>query len=116
MFAHRVQLAWAKRLGKHEPTTARSVYRRFLTWANKKLAPRESWQSPHEYLAILAGLIPDAAPELAYITDNYVQARYGGYELAPGTTENMTQAFTQIRKARRANRIPAPHESQEGLQ
>jgi hypothetical protein len=114
--AHRIRAALAKGLNTQEPTTTRSIYLRFLNWAERKLAPRQAWQSPHEYLEMLAVMIPDVAPELAYITESYVQARYGGYTLAPETTENMTHAFTQIRKARRASHIYAPHEHQEGLE
>jgi len=114
--ARGIQTAWATRLRGREPTTSRAVYLRFLGWAAKKVARREPWQSPHEYSFALAGLIPDAALELAYITDNYVQARYGGREPSRDTVEQMARAIEQIKKAHKTRPTPMSRESQEGLQ
>jgi len=116
MLVQRIRSAVSKRLNPQKTGTARSAYLAFLAWAERKLAPREVWQSPHEYLDMLAGIIPDAAPELAYITESYVQVRYGGHELTPESIENMIHAFTQIRKTRKSGRVSKPKDSQEGLQ
>jgi len=113
MLVRRLKGLLSSQFGLHEPATARTIYLRFSRWAGKKVARREPWQSPHEYLEVLSGLIPDARPDLAYITESYAQVRYGGHELAPDAIEHMTQATKRIRKARR---VDPTRTHKEGLQ
>ena len=109
----RLRTAIQQLSGKREPASARTVYLRFSSWAGKRVARREPWQSPHEYMRVLATLIPEATPDLSFVTESYVQARYGVWTPDPDTVDQMAQATKRIRKARRTR----PHSiAQEGLE
>ena len=64
-------------------------------------------------MRVLATLIPEATPDLSFVTESYVQARYGVWTPDPDTVDQMAQATKRIRKARRTG----PHSiTQEGLE
>lgn len=60
-----------------EAATVRELYRRFLHWAASGGHPRQPQQTPLEYSHALAGLLPQAQQDLAFITQQYLSARYG---------------------------------------
>jgi hypothetical protein len=60
-----------------EAGTVREVYRQMLLWAASRGCPRDPSQTPHEYLKRLLEWLPDGKRELGFLTDHYVNARYG---------------------------------------
>jgi hypothetical protein len=82
--------------------TAGSVYLALVRWAGKKLVRREPWQSPYEYLASLLPLVPAAADDLSFVTDGYVDERYGGHTAGETAIAELAAAAARIRRARRS--------------
>ncbi|MBN1857153.1 MAG: DUF4129 domain-containing protein [Dehalococcoidia bacterium] len=90
------------RIGRQDkPDTVRAVYVRFVKWANKKVLPREPWQSPREYMTSLAEFLPTASPDLATVTEAYVLARYGRHNPTSDVVDDIAEACKRIRKTSR---------------
>ena len=71
-----------------EAASVRELYRRFLRWAAASGFPRHISQTPQEYFYTLADLLPEARQDLAFITRQYVSARYG---TLPQTEDELRQ-------------------------
>jgi len=71
------QLARKSKSLLSELTPVRQTYRQLLHWAATAGFPRSTSQTPHEYLSMLADLLPEAEGDLDFITQQYVRARYG---------------------------------------
>jgi len=84
------------RMGSAGEPTWTSVYAGLVRWAAKKVQPRELSQSVHEYQAALSALLPAATPDLAFVTDTYARARYGGREPDGSTVQEMQLAVHRI--------------------
>lgn len=99
-------MAFARgRLGAAVEPTWTSIYAGLTRWTARKVLPREPWQSIHEYEALLSARMPAATEDLAFVTDTFARARYGGLEPGQATVEAMQHAVNRIRKA------PRRHES-----
>ena len=83
-----------------EPTWT-SVYAGLVRWAARKVQPRHPSQSVNEYQAALGELLPAATADLAFVTDTYARARYGGHEPDGSTVQEMHSAVHRIRRAPR---------------
>ncbi len=69
---------WARRKGKYrESDSIRQVYARLLHWAAAKGCQRDLSQTPFEYLPRLFHFLPQAGEDFAFLTRQYVRARYG---------------------------------------
>ncbi|MCK9356511.1 MAG: DUF4129 domain-containing protein, partial [Dehalococcoidia bacterium] len=73
-------------------------------WTGRKLRPRRASESAHEYRAVLSELLPAASPDLAYVTETYARARYGGHEPDSSALQEMQQAVQRMRKLPRQRR------------
>jgi len=110
----RFRRAWrwlASVAGRAGATTAPSVnilYRNLLKWAAKKVHARAPSQSPCEYQAVLQGVLPSAADDLALMTRTYVCLRYGRYEPEEADIQAMARALRRIRHAKRQRRPDMP--------
>ena len=93
--------AWA---GAPEELNWNAVYGEMLRWAGRKLRPRAACESAHEYQMVLSALVPAASPDLAFVTETYARARYGGYEPDVKKLTEMRQAVHRIRQAPRPRR------------
>lgn len=67
---------WKRESEIYEETSpVRKIYRELLRWTAKSI-PRSPHLTPYEYLQLLEMLMPQAQPELRFITEEYVRARY----------------------------------------
>jgi len=85
------------RMATRQTVSWRTVYAGMLAWAGKRLRSRGASESAHEYTAALTGMLPAAAPDLAYVTETYARARYGGYEPDRDSVIEMQQAVQRIK-------------------
>ena len=76
--------------------SVRALYRHLLDWAAKQGLPREQTQTPLEYLKTLCQKFPEKDNELAFITDVYVQVRYGQRPVSDAEAEAIGQAWQAI--------------------
>lgn len=60
-----------------ELVSIRQIYRQLLRWAATGGHPRVKSQTPQEYCYALVDLLPQVQPDLEFITEQYVRARYG---------------------------------------
>ncbi|MBN1152759.1 MAG: DUF4129 domain-containing protein [Dehalococcoidia bacterium] len=102
------------RIGAAGEPTWSSVYQGLTHWTSRKVLPRETWQSAHEYQSALSMRMPVAAGDLAFVTATYAEARYGGREPDRTTIQEMQHAVSRIRKAPRPRRIPTETTQTEG--
>lgn len=76
--------------------SVRALYCRLLDWAARRGLPRKQSQTPLEYLKVLCQKFPGEDKELAYITDIYLQARYGQRPVSDTEVEAVGQAWQKI--------------------
>jgi len=98
-------LSLLRRRGDISPVTAhrgepglsvRAFYRRLLEWAARRDLPRKQSQTPLEYLKVLCQKFPGKDKELAFITDVYLQVRYGQLPISDAEAEAVGQAWQKI--------------------
>jgi hypothetical protein len=88
-----------------EARTVREVYRHMLSWAASKGCPRDPSQTPHEYLRRLREWLPEAKGELGFLTDHYVNARYGPSLPARDDLGGVTAMWKKLRRSRPTRKI-----------
>jgi hypothetical protein len=81
-----------------EAASVRELYRRFLHWAAAGGYPRHVSQTPHEYLGKLADLLPEARQDLAFITQQYVSARYGIWSQTADELSQLRQSWHNVKQ------------------
>ncbi|HET8627367.1 MAG TPA: DUF4129 domain-containing protein [Thermomicrobiales bacterium] len=77
-----------------------SVVRR----AGRQGLPRRAAQTPAEYSATLASRLPDAGPDVADLTDAFVEARYGRHPVAPTDAGRARSRWQRVKAALQARR------------
>ncbi|MDD5127503.1 MAG: DUF4129 domain-containing protein [Dehalococcoidales bacterium] len=77
---------------------ARQIYRQFLKWTAKRGFPRPTFQTPYEYLAALRELIPASDAELNFITQQYVNIRYGMAPPSEADLDRLRETWRQVQK------------------
>jgi hypothetical protein len=105
-----------RKMGTAGEPTWTSVYAGLVRWAAKKVQPRKPSQSAHEYQAALSELLPAATPDLAFVTDSYAHARYGGYEPDGRTVQEMQLAVHRIRRVPRRRGADRTNTQTEGAE
>ena len=85
--------------------TAREVYRQMLLWAASRGCPRDPSQTPHEYLKRLLEWLPEGKGELGFLTDHYVNARYGPSVPTRDGLERMMAGWKKLRRCRPTRKI-----------
>ena len=81
-----------------EAASVRELYRRFLHWAAAGGYPRRTHQTPHEYLGTLADLLPESQPDLAFITQQYVSARYSTLPQTAAELHQLRQSWHRVKQ------------------
>lgn len=76
--------------------SVRALYCRLLDWAARRGLPRKQSQTPLEYLKVLCQKFPGEDKELAFITDVYLQVRYGQRPVSDAEAEAVGQAWQKI--------------------
>ena len=76
--------------------SVRASYRRLLEWAAQRGFPRKQSQTPLEYLKVLCQKFPGKDKELVFITDVYLQVRYGQLPVSNAEAEAVGQAWQEI--------------------
>ncbi len=66
---------------------------------------RRPAQTPREYQPTLAGELPEVEPELAQLTDAFIEARYSPHAVDPRTPQRMRALWARLRAAMRARKI-----------
>ena len=83
-----------------EAAFVRQTYRRLLRWAARQGCARQSTQTPQEFFDMLAGVLPDFRTELAYITQHYMNVRYGDIVPAKDERDRLNLSWLRIKKSR----------------
>lgn len=96
----RLLFPWGRKSGSIMPEAAsvRELYRRFLRWAAAGGFPRRTSQTPHEYFHTLADLLPEVRQELAFITRQYVSARYGTVPQTEDELRQLRQSWHKVKQ------------------
>jgi len=81
-----------------EVASVRQVYRQLLRWAASGGYPRHISQTPHEYLYTLINLLPEAQVELTFVTQQYVEVRYGTSLSTKDKLYQLRQSWHRIRQ------------------
>ncbi len=109
-------LAWLKVLcrrlvgGRRGRTLApgaagvRQAYRRLIEIGATGGCPRSPARTPAEHLETLGHWLPEARGEMAFITEQYVQARYGPGPVMEGTVGELADRLRQVRRLLRKRR------------
>ncbi|MBN1101980.1 MAG: DUF4129 domain-containing protein [Deltaproteobacteria bacterium] len=83
-----------------EVVSVREVYRRLLRWGAKGGCPRNAAQTPREYLDVLIAWLPERRWEVAFITHQYVQARYSPLRPSRNAVERLNAVWTKLKSFR----------------
>jgi hypothetical protein len=70
-----------KRRRDRRENSIHQIYAQLLKWSETKGRRRETAETPFDYLPRLIEIVPEAGPDLTFITHQYVQARYGSLPL-----------------------------------
>lgn len=79
----------------------RQAYRLLLGWAAAAECRRDSTRTPVEHLVALEAWLPEARGEFAFITGQYVRARYGPGPVEEGTLRELDLCLRTVRRLRR---------------
>ncbi len=103
------------RFRRHRPSIAtdsvRHIYASLQVLAAERGSPRPPDDTPYEYLPRLQALLPDAAADLALLTDAYVDAHY--HEIAPTEVELGAAQAAWQRVRRAADAVPTVKSEKE---
>jgi len=83
-----------------EVASVRGIYRHLLRWASSAGYPREPYQTPIEYLGLLVELLPESEGDLVFITQQYVDTRYGSAVPSESIREQLRQSWHRVRQNR----------------
>ncbi len=97
-----------------EAATVRELYRRFLHWAAGGGHPRQPQQTPLEYARALAEILPQARQELAFITTEYVSARYGALSYNIDELALLRESWRRLKQQDLKHIKPGPAAAAEG--
>jgi hypothetical protein len=86
--------------GSPELSVVRQTYRQLLRWAAVHGYPRQTFQTPFEFYLTLADILPEARPDLDFITRQYVKVRYNAALPAETEIRRMKQSWHNIRQIR----------------
>ena len=81
-----------------EAASVRELSRRFLSWAAGGGYPRHMSQTPDEYLYVLSELLPEARQDLAFMTQQYVSARYGDQPHTVDELRQLKQSWQRVKQ------------------
>lgn len=79
--------------------TVREIYRAFLGWSAQRGVQRRTDQTPYEFLADLAGGMPEARDDAGAITEAYVPVRYASGPVADTMVEAAQAAWARLKDA-----------------
>jgi hypothetical protein len=77
---------------------------------------RRPAQTPREYQPRVAGELPEAAPDVAALTEAFVEARYSAHPLDPAATARARAVWSRLRAALRNRKINDERGKQAGTQ
>ncbi|OFX33483.1 MAG: hypothetical protein A2Z07_11730 [Armatimonadetes bacterium RBG_16_67_12] len=93
-----------RRAEREEPAAAgaqaiRRIYREVLRVGRGLGARRPLWATPREYQPRLAGAVPEAADDVAVVTEAYERVRYGAWEPAEASVGMVESVLARIKSA-----------------
>ncbi len=97
-----------------EIASVRQIYRQLLHWVDTRGYPRQTSQTPHEYLYTLVALLPEAHLDLEFITRQYVGARYGTSSPTEDELRTLRQSWHRIKRNRLKKRDKEHTQKGEG--
>jgi Asp-tRNA(Asn)/Glu-tRNA(Gln) amidotransferase A subunit family amidase len=75
--------------------------------------PRQASETPYEYRQHLAPELSDAEPEIAELTETFVEARYSTHPLSDEALDRLRAAAQRIQDALRRRKADAASEEQD---
>ena len=72
-------------------------YQALLRRADEAALPRSGWQTPLEYETYLRNQVPEAAQEVASMTETFVEARYSQHVVSEDKIQKVRQAWEYVR-------------------
>jgi hypothetical protein len=82
-----------------EVASVRHIYRQFLRWARSGGIPRQTSQTPGEFLDKIADRLPEMRGELELITGQYVRARYGTWLPGENEIQQLRQSWHNVKES-----------------
>ncbi len=95
----RRRIGWTA-VREEQAGTIREIYRKLLRWGAERGHPRTSWTTPREYCTTLSTLWPGLEVDFQIITEEYLQARYGGLPIGDEDLESATVGWHRIAQQR----------------
>jgi hypothetical protein len=86
--------------GTPELSAVRQTYCQLLHWAAAHGYPRQTFQTPFEFYLTLSDILPEARPDLDFITREYVKVRYNAAPPVETEISRMKQSWHNIRQIR----------------
>ena len=80
-----------------EVATVHQIYHQLLRWAAGSGYPRQTAQTPHEYLVVLTNILPGVQEDLSRVTGLYVSTRYGSFLPTEGEMAQIKQSWSNIK-------------------
>jgi hypothetical protein len=87
-------------LASPEVTSVRQIYSQVLRWASSGGYPRNKAQTPSEFQFTLSAAIDENRPELEFITQEYINARYGPAAPTQAEISRLKESWAKLRQAR----------------
>jgi hypothetical protein len=98
-----VRRRWRGATGEESDTAGargiRRIYRAMLQVGRDLGVRRSPWVTPREYQPRLAGAIPEAADDVAMVTEVYERVRYGAWEPTEADVASVESVLARIKSA-----------------
>jgi len=85
-----------------EQATVQNFYRQMLKWGRRNGCPRQSFQTPYEYLDGISAAMPLAGADLFILTDCFVRSCYGRSKPGPDELHCLSESWKRIKSNRYA--------------
>jgi len=82
---------------REDLSSIRGIYATMLRFAANLGFPRRAGETPYEYLPTLSQTWPESREQLSYITESYIQVRYGGVSPSLEELERTKQAWLAVK-------------------
>ncbi|OPY86008.1 MAG: hypothetical protein A4E71_01786 [Smithella sp. PtaU1.Bin162] len=101
-FMRKMQWLYIRRRGRHNDSlTMKFVYGQILRWAAMSGCRKKVSATPAELYPQLSFWLPEAAAEIGFITEQFVQVRYGEIRLTEDTRKQVWESYKKIKQRKK---------------